>query len=310
MTQRISISPVVSGLFSTVAIESGLTDQQIVHSIKPHIPHKTFSRLRINAPETITPDQLLMVSRLAQSQSGISAADVIAMTRGTEMCCDHPVYTAGLARTVSFSTKEITDAETLCRTFASESKRILLFDRGDSFKYLRAAPDVDTEVETDIRPPDVLASRWLPVATGLYYERKPRVHAILTPGSLARRAACGDPAIEQLIDQIECGENSLAVVNDTPRLQHRVFRKIFGQADAVTIFDRSRMVVYPRHHRSIRIYDATMGPGQASLIGTAIAEFARMRRFRIHLPTVPSVSAVLRKHLSYQLPYWRRDSND
>jgi hypothetical protein len=112
----------------------------------------------------------------------------------------------------------------------------------------------------------------------------------------------GDPAIEHLIGGIESGEHSAVVVEDSPRVSHRVFRGVFADAQAIAIFDRSAMVIFPKHRRAIRLYESSKGAPQASLIAEGIRFFRHMRKFLIHSPRTVGLTSLLRRHLTYQLP--------
>jgi len=214
MRPRFTASPIVKGLFSNLPIESGLTDEEIVASTIPRMPHKTFSRLRIAPPAELTGDQVLMIARLAEkTHSGSDAAQVLGMIRGGHR------------------------------------------------------PNLDSLAE--------------------------------------RHRRHGDAAIEQLIGNVESGEHSLSIVNDSALLAHRVFRGIFGEADAVAIFDRRAMFVLPRHRNSIRYYDVAANSANGNLIRHTVRLFHRMRRFRTHRSTVSGVTTTLRNCLSYRLPGWR-----
>jgi hypothetical protein len=294
--QRITVTPFVRNLFSNVPIEVGLTDSELVKSTSVKIAHKTFSRYRIKPPGSVAGPQLVHIARVVQAHLGIDSASVLAMVREGPRYSTDSFHVALTARAVGTSAKERFEMERVATAMATSARRICLFDRRDSFEYLR--PPVD-EAEP-YRPVIPTKSFWLKQPLTLRYDRAPRVFTVLTAGSVAARASgAGDEAIEQLIGNVEVGNHSLAVIEDGLRRSHRIFRSIFAGSAAVAIFDRFAMIVHPSHTKSFRIYDAREQPSHAQIIHAAIHEFQRMRRFRRHLPTAAAVMSLLKQALSY-----------
>jgi hypothetical protein len=304
MPIRIPVSPQFSSIFSKVPIESGLPDEQIVIKISPHIHHKTFSRLRLNTPQSVTADQLLMIARLTQSESIADSADVIGVVRNPERYQQHPLFALILARVFSLSKKDEAELLKITHSYASTSGHIYLFDRRDSLKYLCPVSEHQEESLPDLAF-DPTCSQWLEHSSEPHYDRAPRVFVVLTRASVESRAtSTGDAAVEQLIGNIECGEHSLTIVNDALRLQHRVFRGIFADAEAVTIFDHKAMLVFPTRRKTFRLYESATGKSEARLIRETIGNFRHMRKFRTHPPSAVGVVSMLRLRLSYRLPGW------
>ena len=208
-----------------------------------------------------------------------------------------------MARAFSRSKKECLELSEYLRRRVCSADHVYIFDRiGDSFEYLSPASDEDEPVETKRRVDvDYRQSMWLRDLRLLRYQRKPRVFVNLTSGSLQHRVALyGDAGIEQLIGNVETGEHSLTIVDDSPRFFHRICRRVFAGAAAAVILARS-MLVLPTHGKSIRIYEAAKGDAEARLIKDSIGDFYHMRRFRHHSPTVTGIVTMLKRQLSYDL---------
>ena len=307
MQFRFASNPVIKGLFSNIPIESGLTDQEIVCSVAPRIPHKTFSRLKLKPPASFKSEQLLMIARFTQSQMSASSADVLHLIRGDVRHAPPALQMAVMARTYSRGAKPCLEASEEAERIASLSSRILMFDRDNSIEYLRSTesdPSEDESTADPAIPPG--QSGWTWSSARLRYERNPRVFVVLIANSLRQHVRRdGDTAIEHLIGNVESGEHSLSVIADCPKMAHRIFRGVFAVARSVVIFDRSAMFVLPEHGNSVRLYEARQGAEHTRLITDAIRHYRHMRRFRSHTPTAGGVRKLLRRHLSYRFPHWK-----
>jgi hypothetical protein len=305
MKARFKVTPMLQGLFSNMPVESGMPDADIVTSVNPPVPHKSFARIRNDPPASVTSQQLLMITRFAEHETGIDSASVLQLFRQPEQERFHPLTPLLAARAFSRSTKESHEIAHMVQGFATESGRILLFDRGSSFGYL--TPSEESTDEAPDAPPatDCASGAWSWAWQILRFDRHPRVLVALAKRSLALRQACfADNGIEHLIGTVESGESSLTVVNDQPELSHRVFRGVFAKAQAVAIFGRAAMLVLPQHGKSFRLFEVHRGDFHASYIRESIGLFHRMRKFRVHGPSVNSVVAMLRGYLSYRSPQW------
>jgi hypothetical protein len=305
MPRRIVTTPVIQSLFTNSPIEFGLTDDEIVTSANPPVNAKSFARWRTALPKSITLNHLLMISRLAESQSLVDAADVIAMVRDPHRHHSHWFYAALAAKTFSCSTKEQLEIAKRVQLLATRAGRIHLFDRSNSFNYLQPPIDEDGEFPCLPAPAavNIAASHWLKGPSILRYDRQPRVFVTITQGSMAERIAKhADAGLEHLLTGIEAGEHSLAVISDSLRFSHRIFRGVFADAQAITIFDRSAMVVYPKHQRAFRLYESKDGHTQSQLIAESLRLFRHMRKFLVHAPTIASLGTLLRSNLTYRIP--------
>ncbi|GIW76475.1 MAG: hypothetical protein KatS3mg104_1538 [Phycisphaerae bacterium] len=294
--QKITVTPFIRNLFCNVPIEGGLTDAEILSKSPVKIAPQTFSRHRIHPPRAVPAEELVAVARAAQARLGIDAAAILAKVRerGAGRCADD--FTRLQATSVATSAKDRSRMEKLAKSLAYSSSRIYLFDRSDSFPYLRPEQE---ELGTDEVNSDESSWRDKPPAP-LRYARRPRVSVLLTADSLrVRHREYGDEGIEQLLGNLEIQEHSLSIIDDSPRRAHRVFRGVLADVMALTIFDRRAMIVYPQHERSFRVYDADRNVVDATLIREAIAALHRLRRFRMHSSRVSAIAAFLKSHLSY-----------
>lgn len=304
MSRRYPIPPVVQNLFRTVPLESGGTDVENIMTFGVNVPHSTFARIRVRPPASATREQLLLIARLVQRHTPFSAADVLALVRGGRSAECLRLRALAIAdvrpRTVEGASSLASDV----RSAASAARRIYLFDRADSFAYLRP-PEGDVPF-SDVVEHDSAAlarSRWLDRPVTWRYERRPRIAVTLTAASLAARLTrYGDEGVEQLIENVEGGDHSLSVLGDDRRSDHRVFRGIFADARAVAIFDDRTMFVLPAHGNTIRTYDARVNPEHGAAIRAGIMAFRHMRRFRAHGTTQVALVSQLRRLLSYRLP--------
>lgn len=303
MSHRMPTTAVVRSLFSNVPVESGRSDAEIVSTVRPHIPHATFSRLRMRVPESISHSQLLMLARMAQQYAGADAADILKLVRFPVEFENHHLHATLVAEVYRRSPKELRELESRVHILAAASARLLVFDRsGISFPYLSPSPEIEPHNGSSST---VLISKWTQ-GPPLHYDRCPRVFVNLTRTSLHRRLEkYGDAGMEELIGGIDSGQNSLVIADDNPRRYHRIFRGIFADAEAAVVFDRAAMAVLPRHRRSIRFFDRRHGEHHVRIIEDAIRYFRHMRKYPIHQPSRAAVRRILRAQLSYCIPSWR-----
>jgi len=307
MLTRFQASPLIQSLFSNIPIEAGQSDAELAVAVHPPMPHKTFSRLRIAPPKSISSEQLLFIARLTEKQTGISAADVIALARTKQIPAGHPLQEIVLGSSVARSLKSLQATSALSDQIAASSRQIRIFDRADSFAYLR-------HVEADELPPlprEAYVGREVGLATSnlhnrpTLYKRGPRITVHLTHESITtRQRQHGDGAIEQLLHGVETREHSLAVISDEPSRHCRIYRGVFENASAVVLFDNRCMVVSADQGRRIRRYDAADGEGQRRLIRESVRHFAFMRRFMVQPIGTSPIIEYLRSNLSYRLPWW------
>lgn len=122
--------------FKNIALESGLSDEEAVHSVQPPIYSKTFARLRTSPLETIALDQLLMIARLAAATAPVDAADVLGMLRDPDRYRWHPFYPVLVADIYERSAKQLLEVAHMVQAIAPTISHIYLFDNGDSLAYL------------------------------------------------------------------------------------------------------------------------------------------------------------------------------
>lgn len=286
MPARFTLTPTAKGLFSNLAVESGLADAEIVRSVEPSIPQKTFSRLRIAPPRSVTGEQILFAARSVHQHVGVASDEVIAAVRTRTLDASSRIGRIAAARSFSPLTKDRARAGLFCEKLIDSSKRVYMFDRGQSFAYL--APDPESVGS----PPDMPAC---PCAT------PPRISVVLTLESLnVRRRTFGDEGIEALIDHAAAVRHTLSVIDDSNTFYARARRGVFEDAKAVVIFDRTAMFVLPAHERCVRLYESNTSPGHRRLIAESIGHFRRMRNLRQR--PVSSVHLMLLGYLSYSLP--------
>jgi hypothetical protein len=302
MPRRYRIPLLVQELFRNLPLESGRTDADIVRA--SGVPHKTFARLRIHPPTTVTCDQLLLIARLAQRHTPFSSADILAAVRAGQFAQSDSLWALATASTHRRTVKELEHLSGRIDALARDAKRIYLFDDADSFPYLRPPKRNTSSRNAPESPHGTIANpQWPPCFMAGRFKRRPRVRVTLTAAALRRRAGrLADEGVEHLIDNVESGEHSLTFLKEDPRLQHRICRGVFADAAAVAVFDKSVMVVLPSHARVIRIYDARLNPAHATLIQKSIRQLARMRRFRVHTSKQTSVVAHLHQFLTYHIP--------
>lgn len=303
--RRIRTSRLFRSPFKNIALESGLGDEQAVCSVQPPIDRKTFARLRNSPPKTITLDQLLMIARLAASTAPVGSADVLGMLRDPDRYLSHPFYSVLVADIYERSFKQLILVTRMVRAIAPTIGHVYLYDNDDSLAYL-GGKDQSQCVDSFAAPTSAATSTLLSQSSGpavrLRYQRRPRVSAVLTSGSLQRRQSVGgDASIEHLLGNVEVGEHSLNVVANDPAIAHRVLRGVFADAQAAAIFGRKLMVVLPRHQRTLRVYHCD-DPRQAELIAESICFYRHMRRFAVHQRTQAAVVEMLGSLLSYRLP--------
>lgn len=277
MSSRIPNTSLIRSLFACMPAESGLTDAQIVAAHDTGVPHKTFSRLRTRPPERITLRQLLMICRLTAAVTGFDTSEILSIVRDGFAHADHPLRLLVDGKVVARQGKDANRLADRCDRLASQARHILLFDRGDSFGCLR------------------------PGSSAVAGHGLPKVGLVCTKDSLDTRFRNdGDSGIEPLLNHIDREPNSIAIVNDSPAIRHRIFRSVYAEAQAVAIFDRSVMVVLPGHGRTWRVYDLDAHPRHGLHITAAINAWRRMRLFSE--PSESGVRRQLRSYLSYRLP--------
>lgn len=254
MASRIPNTSLIRSLFARMPPESGMTDAQIVAAHDTGVPHKTFSRLRTRPPERVTPRQLLLICRLTAAVTGFDTSEILSIVRDGFTHTDHPLRLLVDGQVIARQGKDAQRLADRCNRRASQAGQILLFDRDDSFACLRPG-----------RPP-VRCGEW------------PEVGLICTKGALdARYQNHHDAGIEALLSHLDMGHRAVSIVDDSPLNRHRVFRGVYTEAQAVALFDRSMMVVLPRHGRTWRVYDVDTHPRHAAHIANAIHEWNRMR---------------------------------
>lgn len=304
MFNRIPATPCIRTLFSNVPIEIGKSDAEIVTSVYPPMARATFSRFRIKTPDWISSDHILTIARAAQHYLGVDAPSIIRTIRRPEVRIQPTLIPIMFAQVLPRSTKELLQLEKVTSTLVRQSRRIFVFDRNDSFSFIRP-PEAELPLPADLEERQCPAadSSWTWTSSKLHYARSPRVFINLTVQSVALRSEnYGDAGIEELIGNIDAGENSLAVVDDSIRRHHRVFSGVFADAQAAAIFDRSTMIVLPLHKRSVRIYERQKGAEHTRIIEEAIKSFGHMRKFRLHSSRRKDARDYLRGHLTYSFP--------
>lgn len=286
MSVRYPTTPALKGLFSNLPIESGLSDQEILRSVTPSIPHKTFSRLRIAPPKSLNGDQIRFIARFAQAHAGLDAAEVIATVRHPEQQPPERISILSAAA-VAAGTKERVRAGSFCDQLIGSARNVCLFDRANSFQYLApVAEDDDPDMSNDTSN----GSR----------NSSPRITILVTLESLAVRARQGgDEAIETLIDHSASPGHHVCLIDDRGGNYARTHVGGFQDAQAIAVIDEDAMFVLPRHERSVRCYTKGQGVVQAGLIAKTMRHFRRLQQL-----CVPGdVGQSLRKHLSYRLPW-------
>jgi hypothetical protein len=306
MPRRYRITPAASNLFSNIAIESGCSDQDNACSGRRPMPHKTFSRIRRQPPASLTADQILHGAFLVQQHTPFGADDYLALARCGRNSGRHGLWTLAVANTQPRDPKSVAHTSRQIQECVAGTSIIDLFDRLDSFAYLRPRTiDEDLTGFSNDPPASTGTSLWCDTAIHWHYDRHPRIRVTLTAGSLSHRLSrYSDNGIEALIGNTESGEHRLTVVRDDVHVAHRVFRDPFGDAAAAAIFNSRRMVVLPVHGRSLRTYDASSDPSHRRIIEQAVRQLRAMRRFRVHDLGQAAVVRYSRGHLSYRLPGW------
>ena len=293
MPARYATTPSLKRLFSNLPIETGLCDAKIVRSIHPSIPHKTFSRLRINPPASVTAEQVLFVARFAERFAGVEAARVIAHVRDPARELPSRMENATVATTFGDSVKDRVRANQFCDRLITSCRHVRLFDRSDSFAYLAPAADEAAYcANTQFGASGDTAKEFT----------APLVSVLLTLESLSvRREMRGDEGIEAIIDHTDSNQHLLQVIDDSGRNHGRTHRGVFEDATAIVIFDDSAMFVLPNNRKALRFYESAGNPKHARLIRESIRHFARIQRL-VAKPLEASTN-LLRSYLSYRLPW-------